>query len=273
MGFEVISGQVATLWAPVDYGSGGAATVYEGALVVSGAVATCQGVKVWTPAGNGDTTADQVPYGIVLGTNDATKTYETTYTAGGQYIASVQSQANQLARDFRGAEGMYAKGDPLGLVKIALIDSGTILKGRLFNAAYGTAPTVVTVSTGSSTGLGYTSSAHEFTPVAYNATYFCRKGANRGLYRIGYDTSTTVKTFYQAFPQDIAVGDTFVGANVAAHGTCKACIGTGGTYLNNGATVSSDYIWIDVLELNLEVAGQEHVIFRINPLQFLAVRA
>jgi len=273
MGFQIVEGTPRVIWAPVDYGSGGAATVYEGALVVSGAVATAQGVKVWTPAGNADTTADQVPFGIVLASNDSDPTYETTYTAGGQYVASVQSQANLLARKFRGAEGMYAKGEPLALVKIAVIDPTTVLKGQIFNAAFGTAPTVATVSTASTTGLGYTSSAHEFTPVAYNATYFCRSGANRGLYRIGYDTSTTVKTFYQAFPYDIAVGDTFVGANIAAHGTCKACIGTGGTYLNNGATVSSDYIWIDVLELNLETAGAEHAIFRINPLQFLAVRA
>lgn len=272
MGFEVISGEVRTIWAPVDYNDTTSQTVYEGSIVVAGSTASSTGVKVWTPAGNADTTADQVPFGIVLGTNDAEKTYETTYSKG-QYVTSVTTQASQNARSFRGAEGMYAKGDQQPLVKVAVIDSQTILKAPIYNAAYGKAPTVVTVSIGSDTGLGYTASSAEFTPVAYNATTYCRSGLNRGLYRITYDTSATARTTYIAFPFDIAVGDTFVNANISAHGTCKACIGTGGTYLNNAAAVGSNYIWIDVLELNLEVAGQEHAIFRINPLQFLAVRA
>ena len=273
MGITVVENPVRTIWVPVDYGGGGAATVYERSIVVAGAIATCQGVKVWNVAGVGDTTADQVPFGVVVGTNDANPTYDSTYKAN--KVASVGTQATLLARDWRGNEGMFAKGEPLALVKVAVIGPDTVLKAPIYNATHGTPPTVTTVSTGSTDGLGYTASATEHTPVAYNATYYCRSGANKGLYRISYDTSATVKTFYQPFPYDIAIGDKFVSANIAAYGTCKVMFDTTScSFINNAAAVgTTNYAWIDVLELNLEKAGEEYAIFRINPLQFLSLRA
>lgn len=268
-GFEIVEGGSRPIWMPVDYGSGGAATVYEGQLVVAGAVATCQGVKGWTPAGNADTTADQVPFGVVLGLNNKTPLYNSTY---GAYGTSVGTQATLLARDWRLAEGMWAKGDPALMALVAPITPATILKGRIFDSTWGTAPTLQTVTTGSTDGLGFTGTTAGFTPVAYNATYYCRTGANKGLYRVSYDTSATVHTFYLPFPYDIAIGDTFVAANIGL-GTVKMCLGGGGCFIDNNAAVGSDYLWADVLELNLETAGSEYAIFRINPLNLLAVRA
>jgi hypothetical protein len=272
MGITVVENPVRTIWMPVDYNNTTAATVYEGSIVVAGYSASCEGVKVWNIAGTADTTADQVPFGVVVGTNDAEPTYNSTYK--GSYIAGVSTQAAQLARNYRGVEGMHGKGDPLPMVKVAVIGPNTVLKAPIFTTTYGTGCTVSTVTTGSTTGLGYTGSTVGFTPVAYNATHYCRSGANKGIYRVSYDTSATVHTFYQAFPYDIAIGDTFVAANVSL-GTCYAMFDTTScAFLNNAAAVTTtNYAWIDVLELNLEKANEEYAIFKINPVQFAGVRA
>jgi hypothetical protein len=269
-GFSVVEHPLRTIWAPVDYNS---TTLYVGQLVVSGATASTYGaVKAWNPAGAGDTTADQVPFGVVVGTNNKEPLFSSTYNA--EYITGVQSQANLLARKYFGQEGMYGKNDPQAMVQVAVLGVDTVLKGRIFNTSYGTSISYVTVSTGSTTGAGFTSDAANHTPVAANATVYCRTGANKGLYRVTYDTSSTVRTVYHYFPYDIAVGDTFKAVNISTLGTCKMMTDTSGTFIDNAAAVgTTNWIWIDVLDLNLETDGQEYAIFRINPLQFLSVRA
>lgn len=272
-GFSVSEAPMRTIWAPVDYNNATGQTLYVGQLVVGGAVGSCSGsVKAWNPAGVGDTTADQVPFGVIIGTNNKEPVYNSTYKA--EYITSVQSQADLLARKFALAEGQFSKNDPQALVKVAVLDPTTVLKGRIFTTSYGTAVGVVTVTTGSATGAGFTSGSADHTPVAYNATVYGRSGANKGLYRVTYDTSATVRTVYQYFPYDIGAGDTFAAVNISNLGTCKMMTDTAGTFIDNAAAVgTTNYLWIDVLELNLETAGQEFALFRINPLQFLSLRA
>lgn len=271
-GFEVVESEIRTVWAPVDYNS---TTLYVGQLVVGGLTASVSGaVKAWNPAGEADTTADQVPFGVVVGTNNKEPVYNSTYKA--EYVTGVQSQANLLARKWAYADGggQFGPNDPQAMVKVAVIGPSTVLKGRIFTTTYGVAPTVVTVTTGSTTGAGFTSGAADHTPVAYNATVYCRTGANQGLYRVTTDTSTTTRTVNHYFPYDIAIGDTFVSVNLANLGTCKAMTDTSGTFFDNAAAVgTTNWIWIDVLEMNLATAGQEYVIFKLNPLQLLAVRA
>jgi len=183
-GFSVVEAPLRTIWCPVHYN---AVTLYVGQLVVAGGVtsAMCGAVKAWTPAGVYDTTADQMPWGVVVGTNNKEPVFDSTYKA--EYITSVQSQANLLARKWAyastGTGTMFGPHDPQAMVKVAVIGPQTVLKGRIFTTTYGVAPTVVTVTLGSTTGAGYTAGAADFTPVAYNATTYCRTGANRGLYR------------------------------------------------------------------------------------------
>jgi len=272
MGYEVVKNPVHVGWYPVDYTNSTAQTCYIGQIVVLGPTGSTNGVKPWVIAGVADTTADWIPFGVVIGTNNRTPLYNATY--GAEYITSVRTQAAQVARDWTGQEGMFSKGDPQALVQVAVLGPHTVLKGRIFNGAYGTAPTVATVTTGSSDGTGYTSSANEFTPVAYKATYYCRKGANAGLYRTSYDTSTTTKTFYGPnWPYDIAVGDQFVGSNLVL-GTTTGMLDSLGMWIENSAAVmTTNYIFMDVLELNLSTAGEEYAIFKLNTLQYLGVRA
>jgi hypothetical protein len=228
------------------------------------------GVRGWSIAGAGDVTADHNPIGIVVGTNNRTPLYDSTYKT--EYITSVQSQANQLARDSFGVEGTNGRMDPAAYVQIAIVGPNTIVKGQIFNAAFGTAPTVQTVTTGSTTGAQYVANACEFTPVAYNGTFYCRQGANKGLYRVTSSTSATTVPFVNYWPYDIAVGDKFVGANIVRGGCCAMFDSTAQFIDNSAAVMTTNYIYIDALEINLETAGSEYAIFKLNPLQFLGIR-
>ena len=274
MGFSVIENPLRTIWVPVDFANS-AKTLYQGAIVgstLSSSVPSGEGVDALAAAaGAADTTGKAVPFGVILGFNDSADsgTYSSTYM--GQSVVSVGTQAAQAARSFRGAEGMFAKGDPMVLAKVAVIGTDTILKGRIFNGAYGKAPTVYTNTTASTTGGTVTTTAVGNTPIAYNHTWYCRKGANMGLYRTAYSTSTTSHTFYITFPQDIAVGDTFCPAFLRL-GTCAAQFDAASTYIEAQPAYATNYYLIDVLELHLETAGEEYAIFKFNADQFCAAR-
>jgi len=272
MGFQVVQSPHKPIWVPVDYNGTTEQTVYVGQIVVSGYTASCSGgVKGWTIAGIADTTADQVPFGVVMATNNAVPVYN---DHGVEYITSVTSQANLLARDSRGVEGKMYRNDPQAMVQVMKLSADVVLKGSIYNAEYGVAPTVVTVTTGSTTGEGFVSGAVDHTPVAYNATVACRKGSNRGLYRVTSDTSGSTRTVEMNYPHDIAIGDTFVGVNLTTTGQCNAYFDDAGTFIDNAAAVrTTNYIHIDMEELSLMEPGKEYAIFRINPVQFCAARA
>ena len=270
MGFKVVENEIRTIWAPMDTTS--TPTLYNGQLVQ----VTGDGVGPLAIAGGvADTTNKQVIYGVVVGSNNRTPVYDSTYST--DKITAVITQAAQTARDWTGQEGVWVKGDPQCMVQIAVIDARTVLSAPIYNATIGVAPTLLTVTTGSSTGLGFTSNACEFTPVADICTSYCRSGANAGIYRVSDDTSTTVETNDLAFPQDIAVGDTFVRAGMRPVGKSfvqlNSTSGAVGLFFDNAVGLVTDYFIIDVLELDLRVSGKEKVNFRFHPAHFDAVRA
>ena len=92
------------------------------------------------------------------------------------------TQSTQNARKYFGQEGMWSKGDKQPLVEVALIDNTTRIKAPIYSGSYGSALTLQTVTTGSTTGLGYTANASDMTGMANNCTSYCRTGANAGLY-------------------------------------------------------------------------------------------
>jgi hypothetical protein len=204
---------------------------------------------------------------VVIGTNNKEPVYDATNKC--EYVTSVVTQATQVARKYALNEGMYTKGDPQAMVKVAVIGADTVLKGRIFKSAYGTAPTVGTNTVTSGDGLGITCAVAGTgcTGIAYNTTYYCRTGSNMGMYRIGYDTGTTLQahTFYIPFPYDIAIGDTFCAVNVAV-GHTLLTFDALGLYVDGQAAQSASNR-VQVLELDLTVPGQEYVLFRFgNPL-------
>jgi hypothetical protein len=270
-GFKVIEQPVRTCWFPVDYN---AVTLYEGQLVNWSFASSKQGVIAWAPAGAADTTADHSPLGVVLGFNNRAPVFNTTYKAN--YGTSVSTQAAQLARESVMVEGKMWKSDPALMAQVAVIGPNTVLKGRIFDTTYGTAPDVVTNTATSTDGSTITTAAVDHTYPAYNAMWYCRSGANMGLYRPSYSASTTSHTFYLTWPYDIAIGDTFV-AVAFSLGVTKMMTDSVGTYIeqwgNDHATsYTTNYFWSNVLEINLATAGDEYAIFSINSYQFLPER-
>jgi hypothetical protein len=205
------------------------------------------------------TVEPRVPFGVVVGTNNKEPVYDSTYKC--EYISSAVSQATQLARKWALAEGMYSKGDPQAMVKVAVIGPQTVLKGRMFNAAYGTALSTSTIGTTSSDGLTLTAS-HPFTTIAYNTTFYCRSGLNRGLYRIVRSASATAPTLYNPFPYDPTAGDVFVGVN-AAVGNTLLTFDALGLYVNAQAAQTASNR-VNLLEMDLATSGSEYVIFSFS---------
>jgi hypothetical protein len=253
------------VWAPVD----GTDSVYVNQVVQS----TGDGVApLGAASGAADTTNKVVPYGCVIGT-DVHPAGVFSSVTNSDVVTGVQTQALQVARDFEGAEGQWVKGDPQPKVQISLITAETILEAPLYNSTLGTAPTVLTVTTGSTDGLGFTSNATDFTPVADLCTSIGRSGANEGIMRISDDTSTTVSTNDRAFPYDIAVGDTLIRVPLRPIGQSFVQFDSESTFIDVSASPATDYFIIDVLRLDLDTAGEEKVYFRFNPVHFDPARA
>ena len=265
IGFEVISNPVKPIWVPVD----GTSTLAHGMLVYYGkATPNNTGGVVVMPAAAGlaNVTNYLVPFGVVIGDNNATPTYSTLATAlvKCQTITGVDTAATQLARDYRLAEGMYAKGDPQPLVQVARITPETVLRGYFRGSAtVGTTTlSTLTLASGAAT-TGFVTDTAQFTPVADNHTVYCVKGTNAGLYRVGTGTSATTWAFTREFPNTPAVGDTFKAVNVR-QGLCNMNVDTTyGLWIDSSAALTSHSYLINVLDINLSgEAGTEYCDFQ-----------
>lgn len=271
MAFRVVENPLRTFWASTD----GSSTYYVGQLVAYNAAskAAMAGtvVPLAVPAGAADATNYQVIAGIVVGINNRTAVSNST----GQYATGVVTQAAQLARDWAFQEGMYVKGDPQVLVQVMEISPNTVIEGNIYNAALGTAPTVVTDTAGTD-ATGYTSAgttgACDFTPVADVCTIYCRSGKNAGLYRTSHDTSTTAPQTVVGFPNDVALGDKFVRVPLK-QGLSHIYIAGPGLYIDCSKTAATNTFQVLVYELNLENAGKETAQFRFTSPHFDYARA
>ena len=262
----------------VQFGSDGASTYYVGQLVcfsdtTAGTMIDGSVTPLAVPAGAADTTNKQVIAGVVVGFNNRTPTYDSTWKAN--YATGVLTQADQLARDWALNKGMYSIGDPQVLIDVAIIEPCSLIEGPIYQAAYGTAPTVITDSDGTDT-TGYTTagltSTAGHTPVDMMSTIYCRTGANAGLYRTTNNTSTTAPDTTIAFPYDVASGDSFVYVGLK-QGLSFMYIAGPGMYIDASATPASNYFATIVEKLDLKTAGEEKALFRFDPIHFSYVRA
>jgi hypothetical protein len=263
--FKVIDlKQSQLLWVPVSE----SAVVYEGSIVQWDT--DTAGVEVLGAAsGAYDASNDSIVAGIVVGGNNVTKVYHAGGTVAGfagEEITGVVSSADQIARNGFGHGGMYARGEKMAMVQIAVIDVTTRIRGYFYNAAYGTAPTLLTVTAGSTDGGisdSYVTNAADVAGVANYSTIFCRSGTNAGLYRVTSDTSDTTHTNDVAFPQaTISVGDKFVKV-FGKQGYARLQFDAQSLYINTGAATSAYYgVFIDYM--NLKNAGNEYCDFRFT---------
>ena len=270
--FTVVHDSPQTVWAPVINTD----TLYVGQLVRSAnegvqPIAVANGVndRVNKLTGAGDTgTANNAIFGVIVGTNKRTPTFNTTQKAESiTYVAPASANTD----DYFGVEGPWAKGDLQAMVEIVPITPSTVLRGKIFNGAYGTAPTETALS-GTPTTVAGTSAAVDASGLAALATIYFRSGIATGAYRVTDDTSTTALTWDLPLATAPAAGDLVCRVNgLRPIGLSLAYIDSEGMYIDAGAALTSHYLMLDVLRLDLSVAGNEYVEFRFNTSTCLAM--
>lgn len=278
MAFNIKEGCGRTYWALAD----GSSTYYIGQLLAfnNSASAELDGTvaPLATSSGAGDTTQKQVIAGICVGFS---KRYPTSVTVGShslQYDTGVVSQANQLAREWTGVEGMYSKADPAVMIEVAEILPHTVIEGNICQGALGTAPTVVTTTAvGGTDGMvtADTGNTPGYTHVTKTGTIYCRTGANAGITRVNKNTTATAPSVTTAFPYDTAVGDTFL-VLPFKQGQSNISIAGPGLYVDSSAApviAGTDRFHVIVYKLNLADAGRETIEFRFGGDHFCRFRA
>lgn len=194
---------------------------------------------------------DQPIIGVVSGIVDGSRAYSATYRGDGTTYTTTQATV--------AANGPSE-------VQVALIVPGdTLIRGPIFNAAFGTALTEITVTTASSGGVTITGANNAITDIADDfATAYCRKGANRGIYRIiTTSTSTTANTVTIPFPYAISAGDIFVVASCV--------LGMGGLDIPatanciDGNNDMDAYYPVFYTQIDLSVSGREWAEFYFHP--------
>ena len=272
---ELVSSGVRKVWCPVGVAAG---TLYVGQLVRQ----TNEGVDIMAVASglsdqaskmvgvgliHDGTSQNNVPFGIIVGTNKRIPTYSTTYKAESiTYVAP----SSATSEDYCMVEG-WAKGDLMAMVEVAILDPTVVLRSAIYNAAFGTAPTVGTIASGAST-LGATVNALEATGVASCATVYFRTGAAAGCYRVTDDASATALTWDLALTTTCAVGDTLVRINgLRPHGYSKCQLDATTKWIDCNEELTSNHFSIVVHKLDLSVPGKEYVEFTLNAYHFLAM--
>jgi hypothetical protein len=239
-----------------------------------GQIVECQGNEGAAPvnaaAGAADTTGKVVPFGVVVGTNLYNSSYNTTQQAD----QITDTTPHDSTVEYVLHEGVWARGDRVAMVEIALITPETIIKGPIFNGALNTATILGTVTAGSASGVTATVNALEVAGVATLATVYFRGGENVGAYRVTDDTSTTVIAWDKPTTKDVAIGDTLVRVNgLRPIGPSYAQFDTEAMYIDSAAALTTDYYVLDVIKLDLSEAGKEHVFFKFNADHFTLKRA
>lgn len=261
---EMNNGTPKTIWMPVDATD----TLYIGQLVASASDGVLPLGSPSSPNNAAGAAEDQVPLGVVVGTNYRTPVYNATWKTDS--ITGVAASTSQDDIEKIGGHGQgNAVGDFQAKVEIALITPETVISGPIYNGAYGTAPSTFTITVASADGgvTAPTGATTDFTPVGDLATMFGRSGANAGAMRVTTDTSTTQPAVTHGFPNAaIAIGDTFVRVN-CRKGLARIFTDSESMYIDNSAALTSNY-WnvIGVGFTGLEEAGKErfHFMFSVD---------
>lgn len=261
--------QLQTVWAPIVDSD----TCYVGGLLM----ASDEGLKPLTTAtGAADTTNKAIPYGICVGTNNYTPSFDSTYKT--DKITDATPLASTT--EFVGVEGPWHKNGHMAMVKVALIDPSTVIRGDIFDGATGTAMTVATVAAAGAAaatsctcdGLGFPAATTKISKTY--ATIYFRSGNNTGAYRILDSTSSLALTWDKPLFAAVAANSTLVGVNgLRPNGLSQMQIGGEATYINGGTDASTNYFSVTVARLDMRTAGKEFAEFRFNTCHFDPKRA
>lgn len=266
MGITIAQGSPQTIWVPEVAGG----TLYGGGLVATGQNALDEGVKILPDAsGVADVTNQNVPFGVIIGSNRKVKVWDTTELCEIITAPAAADAHDGASIEYYGVEGPWGKGDPVPMVKVAVITPSTVLRAPLKATDAATGPALLTATNTSTDGLGITTNANDYTTgVAALHTIYCRSGANAGSYRIVTSTSSTIHTWDNAMIHDIAIGDTFVMVPMRPYGHSTVMFDdTTASWIDcdDGPVAAGTARWaINILRLDLREAGKEFVEFMFS---------
>jgi hypothetical protein len=273
VGMSIVHGSPQSIWVPVVP----AGTIYVGGLVCVDTSGPLNGV-IQLPDASGvanDSNLD-VPFGVCIGTNRKNPLFNSTELT--EYITApaAADAFGGASIEYVGVEGPWAKGDPIPMVKIALIAPGTVIKAPLRVANIKTAPTVETVTsqtTGGATGVGCTTGTQDFTSIANDMqTLYFRSGGNAGTYRTNNSASATALLFAKATRNSVEIGDTLVIVPVRSHGFSTVMFDdTTAMFIDCAdapALNGTDRWIIQVVRLDLATPGQEYCEFCFDSVHF-----
>jgi len=223
-------------------------TMYEGQLCMPGITAGTGGhVQIADVAGEAQEDAYKI-MGIVSGVVDGSRTYNSTYFGNSTTYSTTQS--------------VVALTGPSEVQVTLIIPGITLVKGPIFNGAFGTALTEVTVTTASSGGTTITSTSNAVTDIMDSyTTAYCRSGANRGQYRIVTNCGTGANVVTVPFKYGIAVGDKFV-LSAGVLGVAPIYFGATANYIDGNYTMTN-YYFAYYHAINLEESGKEFAVFSL----------
>ena len=271
MGFQIIHESPQTIWCPVGVGL----TCYVGQLVVSvdeGVAPMVQASGLASQAhkmaavalisDGGAGTANNLVFGVVIGTNKKIPTFDSTYKT--EKITHV-APSSATADDYVMVEGVWAKGDLMSMVKVALITSESVLRAPLYDNTYGTALPTYTIASGASTG-GMTTPTITPTPIlASLSTFYFQSGPAAGAYRISKTAHATTHTWDMPLVKACAAGDTIVHMNgLRTIGQSFAQFDSTCQFIDANDALNTNYYLIDVLQLDLEDEKNAYVDFRLS---------
>lgn len=259
-----------TIWVPVAHSD----SIYTGQIVRWDKATPGWGVvPMGAASGAANVTNLDVPFGVVVGNNNTAgnQVYSTTYRA--EYItATTEAAVHDATTQYQGVEGEAPHGDRHAMVEVIPITAETVLKGPIYNAAYGTAISTKIPSSTETDGLDFSTTAATTTATVANfSTVYCRVGNNQGCYRILDSASATTHTNSAAFPYDITTSDRYVFVNgLRPWGMSYLQFDGESMYVEANSALTSDYYIVDVLRLDLSTSGEEYVEFRFAPVNFIS---
>lgn len=161
--------------------------------------------------------------------------------------------------------------DPIGAceVEVTLIQPDvTLIRGPIYDAAYGTALTECEITTAHSAGTTLT---HANDTVTINtagnddlSVAYCRSGASRGHYRVITTAGANAQAVLIAFPYGSVLKDEFVFASCVPGVGAFDFVGTP-NYIDGDNSLDA-YFDVYYHEINLEESGKEYAVMAFKSL-------
>lgn len=148
-------------------------------------------------------------------------------------------------------------------VLVSIARPGDLWEAPVVKDTIGTALTELTNSSASSNGTTLTHTVGTNSQAGYS-TLYCRKGANKGQYRIVTSGSTSTKVVTVPFPYAIADGDVFVNAT-ARLGRMMMIFDSLYMAIDGDVTTGGSYYTAFCHKLDLETSGEEKAWISIHP--------